>query len=171
MPSIVLYPKKKSIAAESGWSESMDCLRDDMNLDQLWLCHKTVKLIAKYNEYALSYIHGMDPGAAASASGVQEQAKQRNVPPPDLENNVDAISMDVAYDVAHMPVVPRNDLFGRYIKTVKEQAQVAEDTSEHMVIFIFGHGQPLHTNRYTVHGFLLPDLLWPIIIPQQKLSS
>lgn len=113
----------------------------------------------------------MEPGAAASASGVQEQANQRNVPPPDLENNVDAISMDVAYDVAHMPVVPRNDLFGRYIKTVKEQAQLAEDTNEHMVIFIFGHGQRLHTNRYTVHGFLLPDLLWPIIIPQQKLSS
>lgn len=53
-------------------------------------------------------------------------------------------------------------------QTVKEQAQLAEDTSEHLVIFIFGHGQPLHTDRYTVHGFLLSALLRPIIIPQQK---
>ena len=79
MPLIVVYRGKKnrlplSQDGQNQWS--MDCLRDEMNLDQLWLCQKTVKLTAKYKEYALSYIHGMEPGAAASASGVEEQANQ-----------------------------------------------------------------------------------------------
>lgn len=48
---------------------------------------------------------------------------------------------------------------------------VIEDTREHLVIYIFGHGQPLHINRYTIHRFLLSALLRLIIIPQQNTVS
>jgi hypothetical protein len=42
----------------------------------------------------------------------------------------------------NLRVVPREDLLERFISTLREQAQLAAEADEHLLILIFGHGDP-----------------------------
>jgi hypothetical protein len=85
---------------------------------QIWLTSEEPSyLVSKYTEYA----HG-DP-------------KQ------DRRVVLDQGVLEKIQQAGNIRVVPRPDLLERFISTVRDQARIAADFDEHLVLLIFGHGE------------------------------
>jgi len=99
------------------------CL-DVPSSNQFWLtCEKPEDLVAKYTKYS----HG-DP-----------KEERRIV----LEKD----TLPRITQAGNLRVVPREDLLERFLSTLREQARLAAEADEHLLILIFGHGDP---NSYGV---------------------
>lgn len=86
--------------------------------NQVWLTSEEPSfLVTKYKEY----VHG-DP-----------RHDRRVVLDQDVLKRIQ--------DAGNIRVVPRSILLERFLNTVKEQARIAADSNEHLVILLFGHGE------------------------------
>ncbi|KAL1963676.1 hypothetical protein VTN77DRAFT_7880 [Rasamsonia byssochlamydoides] len=92
--------------------------------NQCWLtCERPEDLVAKYAKYA----HG-DP------------KKERRIV-------LDKDTLLRITQAGNLWVVPREDLLERFLSTLREQVRLAAEADEHLLILIFGHGDP---NSYGV---------------------